>query len=143
MADRRLFIQCKRPFSRRKIDTNIQRACKQLSIDMNSANDTRNRGVVAISMTRAINPETMFLQVRTEANLTPALSSQMQELAAHYVSRFIRGPRIIGIVFHVTTAAFMDDMNEYRTAQLLAMCPSAEASEADRVLLRHAFLRRR
>jgi hypothetical protein len=85
----------------------------------------------------------MFLQVRTEANLTPALFSQMQDLAAHYVSRFIRGPRIIGIVFHVTTAAFVEDLNEYRTAQPLAMCPSAEASEADRVLLRHAFLPRR
>jgi hypothetical protein len=143
MADRRLFIQCKRPFSRRKIEDNIKRACKQLSIDLNSAGDTRNRGVVAISMTKAINPGTMFLQVRTEANLTPALSSQMRALATYYVSRFIKGRRIIGIVFHVITAALVEDISEYRTAQLLALCPSAEASEADRVLLRHVFLRRR
>ena len=143
MADRLFFIQCKRPFSRRKVEANIKRACKQLSIDLNSASDARNRGVVAISMTKAINPRTMFLQVRTEADLTPALSSQMRDLAAYYVSRFIKGPRIIGIVFHVITAALVEDINEYRTAQLLALCPSAEASEADRVLLRHVFLRRR
>jgi hypothetical protein len=109
---------------------------------MNSASDTRNRGVVAISMTRAINPGTMFLRVSTEAGLTPALFSQMQDLAAHYVSRFIKGPRIIGIVFQLTAAAFVEDINQYRIAQLLAMCPSAEASEADGVLLRHTFLRR-
>jgi hypothetical protein len=142
IAERLLLIQCKRPFSRRKVEANIKRACKQLSVDLNSASDARNRGIVAISMTRAINPGTMFLQVRTEANLTPALLSQMQGLATHYVSRFIKGPRIIGIVFHVSTAAFVEDINEYRTGQLLAMCPSREASEADRALLRHVFLRR-
>lgn len=60
MADRLLFIQCKRPFSRRKIEANIKRASKQLSIDLNSASDTRNRGIVAISMTRAINPGRCF-----------------------------------------------------------------------------------
>ena len=143
IANRFLFIQCKRPFSRLKVEANIKRACKQLSIDLNSTSDKRNRGVVAISMTKAINPGTMFLQVRTEANLTPALSSLMQDLAEYYVSRCIKGPRIIGIVFHLTTAALVEDVNEYRTAQLLALCPSAEASEADRVLLRHVFLRRR
>jgi hypothetical protein len=142
MADRLLFIQCKRPFSRQKIETNIKRACKQLSVDLDTANDLRSRGVVAVSMTRAINPGTMFLQVRTEADLTPALSRQMQALATHYVSKLIKGPRIIGIVFHVATAALVVDINEYRTAQLLALCLSTGAAEADRVLLRHAFLRK-
>ena len=141
MANRVLFIQCKRPFSRQKIEANIKRACKQLSADLDVANDVRNRGVVAISMTRAINPGTMFLQVRTEAELTPALFSQMHDLATHYVSKVIKGLRIIGIVFDITTAALVVDKNEYRTAQALALCPSVEASEADRALLRHAFLR--
>jgi hypothetical protein len=143
LADRLLFIQCKRPFSRRKVETNIKRACKQLSADLNFGRDARNRGVVAISMTKAVNPGTRFLQVHTEADLTPALAVQMRDLAAHYVSRFISGPRIVGIVFHVSTAAFVEDINEYRTAQLLALCPSTEASRADRSMLRHVFLRSR
>jgi hypothetical protein len=46
-------------------------------------------------------------------------------------------------IFHVSTAAFVEDVSQYRTAQLLTMCPSPKASKADRALLRHAFLRRR
>jgi hypothetical protein len=139
IADRLVFIQCKRPFSRRKVEANIRRACKQLSIDLNCAGDTRNRGIVAISMTRAINPGTVLLQVRSEADVTPALSSQMQELAAYYSRRMLKGQRIIGIVFHAMTPVFVKEGNEYRTTQLAALYPSASASRADQLLLRHVF----
>jgi hypothetical protein len=141
VADRRLFIQCKRPFSRRPIAANIKRACKQLSVDLDAACDTRNRGVVAISIARAINPGTGFMQVRTEASLTPALSSLIRPFSDYFVARYIKGPRIVGAVFHAVTAALVEDVNEYRTGQLLAMYPSAEASEADRAMLRNVFLR--
>jgi hypothetical protein len=141
VADRHLFIQCKRPFSRRAIERNIKRACKQLSADLDAARDTRNRGVVAISVARAINPGTAFLQVRTETDLIPALSVQVRPFTDYYVSRFIKGPRIVGAVFHAITPALVEDVNEYRTAQLLAMYPSSAASEADRIMLRNIFLR--
>jgi hypothetical protein len=142
IGNRRLLIQCKRPFSRSSIEANLKRACKQLSVDLNLACHPSTRGVAAISMSRALNPGVRFLSVRTEADLTPALAIQIKDLAVHYVRRFIAGPRIIGVVFDVITAAFVEDIQEYRTAQLLAFCASGDALVADRVMLRYAFLRR-
>ena len=141
LADRKLFIQCKRPFSRKNAAANIRRACKQLSLDLNKANDPRNRGVVAISLSHAINPRNMYMSVRTEEHLTPAISSLIRALADHYLLPLIRGPRIVGLVCHVITAAKIEDLNEYRTGQVMALYPSQEASPADRAMLRSVFMR--
>lgn len=142
VADRRVFIQCKRPFSAGSIAKNINRACKQLSVDLNSAADARNRGVVAISMSKAINPDNKTFRVRTESDLALALSSEMRHLTDYYSQRLIKGPRIVGIVFQLTTAAFVESANEYRCADLLEVRPSKESSEADKRLIRHIFERK-
>ena len=141
VGSRTLFVQCKRPFSRRKINYNMKLACKQLSRDLDLASGPQARGVVAISLSRAVNPGNMFMEVNTEADLTAAMAAEIKPLAEASVEALIRGPRIVGAVFHVSTAAYVKDINEYRTSQLLAVYPGDAASVSDRSMLRSAFLR--
>lgn len=141
LADRQLFIQCKRPFGRKNAAANVRRACKQLSLDLDKSAQTRNRGVVAISLSHAINPANMYMSVRTQEQLTPAVSSQIRSLADHHLLPLIRGPRIVGLVCHVITAAKIENLNEYRTGQVMTLYPSRESSPADRAMMRRIFIR--
>jgi hypothetical protein len=138
VADRRVFIQCKRPFSRKKVAHNIKLACKQLSTDLDKGGDGRNRGVAAISLTHALNPGNMYMEVRKESDLKAAITGEIRSLADHLLY-LIRGPRIVGLVVSVTTPALVRDINEFRTGQVMALYPSNEASDADRAMLRQVF----
>lgn len=141
VAGRNIFIQCKRPFNRRNIQSNIKNALKQLSRDLDQASDARARGVVAISLTHAINPSEMCLEVRTKSDVNRAITDEIR-MASDQMRHLVRGPRIIGLSFSATVPVLIDDINEFRTGQVMAYYPSSDASVADRVLLRHLFLRK-
>ena len=140
VADRRLFIQCKRPFSRRSVEKNIKLACKQLSRDLDRGCDSRNRGVVSVSLTHAINRGQMHMEVQKENDLNAAITKEIRRVA-DFLLHLIKGPRIIGPVFNLTTPAFVKDINEFRTGWVMALYPSNEATDADRAMLRHVFTR--
>lgn len=141
VSDRRIFIQCKRPFSRRSTIANVKRACKQLSVDLNNASDPRSRGVVAISLSHAVNPHNAHMRVRTEEQMNPAIAKEIRSIADHLLLPLIKGRRIVGLACYVTTPVFIEDINQYRMGQVTALYPSRDASEADRRMLQRAFLR--
>ena len=141
VADRQIFIQCKRPFFRKNTAKNLKLACKQLGRDLSTCGDPRNRGVVALSLSHALNPGEMCPQVRTEADMHRAITSQIRMLVDRILLPLIRGPRIVGLVCQMTTPTFIQDINEYRMGQVMAMYPSTAASDADRRMLRRVFLR--
>jgi hypothetical protein len=142
VGDRHVFLQCKRPFSRRTIRSNIKDALRQLSRDLDHSMDARNRGVVAISLTHAINPGEMYMEVRTERDINSAITGEIRSLGDH-MRHLIRGPRIIGLAFIATTPVLVRDIHEFRTGQVMGYYPSSDSSLADKVLLRQVFLRRR
>ena len=138
IGGRRVFIQCKRPFRRKSIRSNIRDALRQLSYDLNEARDVRNRGVVAISLSHAVNPGEMHMQVKTEQDINRAIASVITPVG-NSMYHLLKGPRIVGISFSVTVPVFVSDINEFRTGQVTAFYASTEASDADRVLLRNLF----
>jgi hypothetical protein len=142
VCGRHVFLQCKRPFSRKNIRSNIKGALKQLSCDLDRAGDARNRGVVAVSLTHAINPGEMYLEVRTERDINPAIAGEIRSVGDD-MRHLITGPRIIGLAFSATSPVLVRDINEFRTGHVMAYYPSHNASAADRALLRHVFLSRR
>jgi hypothetical protein len=141
IAGRRVFIQCKRPFSRKSTKSNIRDALGQLSKDLDEARDVRNRGVVAISLSHAVNPGEMHMQVKTERDINRAIATVITPVG-NSMYHLLKGPRIVGISFNVTVPVFVSDINEFRTRQVNAFYASSEASEADRVLLRNLFQER-
>jgi len=83
----------------------------------------------------------MYMQVRTEADMNRAIASQIRALADRILLPLIKGSRIIGLVCQMTTPTFIQEINQYRMGQVLAMYPSTVASDADRRVLRRVFLR--
>jgi hypothetical protein len=141
IGGRRVFIQCKRPFSRKSTSSNIRDALGQLSKDLDEARDVRNRGVVAISLSHAVNPGEMHMQVKTERDINRAITTVITPVG-NSMYHLLKGPRIVGISFNVTVPVFVSDINEFRTGQVNAFYASSEASGADRVLLRNLFQER-
>lgn len=141
IGGRRVFIQCKRPFSRKSIKSNIGVALGQLSRDLNEADDVRNRGVVAISLSHAVNPSEMHMQVKTERDIKGAMMSVITPIG-NSAYHLLKGPRIVGIRFSVSVPVFVSDIKEFRTGQMNAFYLSSQASNADRVLLRNLFQER-
>lgn len=140
IAGRNVFIQCKRPFSRKSVQSNIKNALKQLSRDLDHAGDSRNRGAVAISLTHAINPGEMYMEVRTEGDINTAIAREIRSVGDP-LRHLIRGPRIIGLAFSATVPSMVRDVSEFRTGQVTAYYPSRDATVGDRALLRHVFLK--
>jgi hypothetical protein len=138
IGGRHVFIQCKRPFSRKSIMSNIRAALGQLSKDLNEAHDVRNRGVVAVSLSHAVNPSEMHMQVKTERDINSAIMSVITPICKS-TYHLLKGPRIVGISFGVTVPVFVSDIKEFRTGQVNAFYASSQASDSDRVLLRNLF----
>jgi hypothetical protein len=141
IGGRRVFIQCKRPFSRKSTRSNIRDALGQLSKDLDAARDTRNRGVVAISLSHAVNPDEMHMQVKTQRDINRAIATVITPVG-NSMYHLLKGPRIVGISFSVTVPVFVSDINEFRTGQVIAFYASSDASDADRALLRNLFQER-
>jgi hypothetical protein len=141
VSDRKLFIQCKRPFSRKGTIANVKRACKQLSVDLSDARDPRSRGVVAVSLSHALNRGNAHMRVQTEGQVNPTIAREIRSMADHPLLPLIKGSRIVGLACHVTTPVFVRDINQYRMGQVTGLYPSRDASEADRRMLQSVFLR--
>ena len=115
---RDIHIQCKRPFFEKNIPVNIARAKTQLTRDLNDAG-TNSRGVIAISISRALNSGGLLFVGDSEVNIKRALDNKVSELGKRYKSAWnqIVDTRIIGILFHIITPAFIEDIRLFTVMQ--------------------------
>ncbi|HED00161.1 MAG TPA: hypothetical protein ENN18_07245 [Proteobacteria bacterium] len=107
---RDIFIQCKRPFWEKNIPVNISCAKSQLTRDLNQAETrTSSRGIIAISISRALNKGDMLFIGRGEANMLERLTDDVESLGNKYKRTWskIVDTRIIGILFHIITPSFI------------------------------------
>jgi hypothetical protein len=115
---RKVFIQCKRPFHENKIPRNMSTARKQLQRDFKKYNDSRARGIIAISVSRAVNSgDNLFLAKNERA--MGNLAGEVRKLREHCRRQWqdIVDPRIIAILFHIITPAFVEDAELLVVAQ--------------------------
>ena len=83
IEQRRIYIQCKRPFLEQNIPRNISAAKRQLTRDLNNSSDKYARGVIAISVSRALNPGDKLFVVKEE-HMMRRLADDIQALAEMY-----------------------------------------------------------
>lgn len=116
--DRDIFIQCKRPFWEKNIPVNISRAKFQLTRDLNQAK-TSSRGIIAISISRLLNKGDMLFVGRDEANMLERLADDVESLGNKYKRTWgnIVDTRIIGILFHIITPSFIENIKLYAAMQ--------------------------
>jgi len=121
--DRRaIYIQCKRPLGEKKIQRSISKARKQLTHDLDESQRKSARGVIAISFSRILNPGDKLFVVRRQ-NMMTRLSDEIRDLAEKQCESWekIVDTRIIGVLFHLITPAFIEDINLLVAAQEIAV----------------------
>ena len=135
-----IYIQCKRPFRQETIANNIHVAEKQLTRDLDQATNPQAeassqylyRGssmLAASSCTRG-------------ARYHGGLGKEVQRLGETYREAWsaISNPRIIAILFHLITPAFVEDLALLTTAQQIVGLHLPGRSQADTALLRGGLI---
>lgn len=96
--NRRMLVQCKRVLSELAVARRIGLAAKQLDRDLALSADPKDCGVIAISISRLINPGEKMLTVATDTDLQSALSSEIDKVIERHaqVFRGVKHPKTGG-----------------------------------------------
>jgi hypothetical protein len=141
LRDVEVFIQCKRPFSVRNIRRNIIRAAQQLTRDLDAVTSRNVRGVIALSVSRAVNTGGRLYRANTSAAMADGLMKEIRTLVEPYPWSLIKDRRIIESIFHIITPGVFEDLgNLLGPAEYLAVYPAPSHSEPDHDLLRALFM---
>ena len=100
VKDRRVLIECKRPFSNKSIVKNVRVADKKLHHSLASA-PAGSRGVIAVSFSRIVNPKDFILQYSDEDSAKHYLEDLIDEQVLKVPHKSPLGKKIIGLLFHV------------------------------------------
>jgi hypothetical protein len=117
--NRRILVQCKRVLSENAVTKRIGDAAKQLKRDLTGSSNPRDCGLIAVSISRLVNPGDKILAVASEADLRRALHDEIDKVIAHYKRVFggVKDPRIAGILLHMATPAFVEEHGLFTVAQ--------------------------
>jgi hypothetical protein len=140
---RRILVQCKRVLSDSKIPKRITDAAKQLTRDLSQSGDPQDCGVIAISISRLINPGDKILTFATESDMADTLRNEISALIRRHEKalRDVRTPKIAGILFHLATPCYIDEHPLYALAHSATIYPIP--GKSDTTLLKNlaSFMR--
>jgi hypothetical protein len=99
------------------------------------------RGVIAPSVSRAVNNGERLYRASTSAAITDGLMKEIRTLVEPYPWSLIKDQRIIGSIFHIITPSVIENLgNLLSSAQQLAVYPAPLRSERDLDTLRALFM---
>lgn len=120
IAGKPLFIECKRPLSENGIRTGLKRARKQIDHWVKHK-APGPRGVIAVSVTKSLNPGDKILPYREVAAAKESLSNLLEQLAeANKETLHNLGTNIIGVMFHVITPSI--GPKQYSNGEYFNLC---------------------
>ncbi len=136
-----LYVKCKRPFSRPGARQAYTDALAQLTGALRRA-PAGARGIVALSITRFVNPgDRLFVHEREAVGKTH-LSDEMTRVA-QWLMRPQGWPAppegIMGRLWHVITPGFDRSLNLFVVVQQLNVEPTSPPGSADEMLLQRVF----
>ena len=119
----RLIFECKRPFSPAKVKKNIVEAADQLRRDLRGQ-PLGTRGMIAISLSKILNPGNVLLTESTETVLRNEMKRGTRDLAERHRQTWSRYSRsnILGILFHRIGPATAENLKIYVVAEHWHCC---------------------
>jgi hypothetical protein len=109
----RLFVECKRPFAKRKIANRIREGLRQLTRRYEASPDpAQSRGVLAVSVSRVFNDGSRILQVPNEA----AVDAEMERIFDQFIKRYrhywlTTDSRTLAVLLELRTACRITELN--------------------------------
>ena len=85
----------------------------------------RSCGIVAISISRIFNQGDKLLVVRNEAALRQKLNEEVDVVRNRCLRRYkdLNDPRIAGVLYHVSTPAYLEEIGLYMAAHSVTIHP--------------------
>jgi len=108
-AGARLYLECKRPVYEHTIARNVWKARKQLQRRFNADLQSNSvGGLVAISISKAINPGSNWFMVEHENDLQQ-LHNDVERIHRQYCSDYDRqiDLRLVGVLYEILTPAYV------------------------------------
>ena len=133
--DRKIFVQCKRVFSAAGISKQLVKAAKQLKRDLTKSCSPRDCGIIAISVSRAFNKGDKLLVAHDENALQEMLHAEIYGVIRTGIKdyRDVEEPKIAGVLYHLSTPAFLEGVGMYMGAHSLTVV--AIDGKSDKTLL--------
>ena len=123
--NRRILVQCKRVLSKASIDTRIKEAAKQLNRDLVKSSNPRDCGLIAICLSRLINPGDRIFSFTAVVDVECALKHEIRKVADEHHERVfpeVKNPKIAGILLYMATPVFVSE-HGFTVAHSAMVCP--------------------
>jgi hypothetical protein len=141
---RDIYIECKRPLSENGIGVAYRRALYQLATDLKGTTNPDARGVVALSLTRLLNPGDLVFMHPTEGAGVEGLGDWLEQTAERLCSGWREpSPATIGILWHVLTPGYVRRERLVVGAEQLNTQPTRPVDSRDHVLFQRLFTKLR
>lgn len=106
-GNRRLVIECKRPYTDSSAERNRDKAIRQLKKKYSGVEGARTRGIVALDLTRVLSPDFSVRRYAEMRELEEWINGIIDSLLARYVPREFKPPhrKTIAIIIRFTAMA--------------------------------------
>jgi hypothetical protein len=124
-------VECKRPYQAESIRANVRGAARQLSQELDRPGREAAMGIIAISITRIINPGKMALWIENPITMNEELGryveQTVQDHKQHWLSHEMH-PRIAAVALHASVPAFgmLHSVNVTGRARHIRIHPSVK-----------------
>lgn len=139
--NKKIYIECKRIHSVNNLEKNIRDASNQLKKVISGKIGSGKRGLIALDVSKLINPEFNLLVQPTERSLLNSLSMLVGDFISdnnHIWNKVIRekSNKIYGVIIRVSVMGVSEDRNLLVTCSQWGLNPRNDAKEIDNLLLR-------
>lgn len=134
---RRVLAECKRPQDLANLEKNARRAFRQLETRYAETGDARTRGIIALDVSKAINPHFAILSFKDDQQIAHAMSRLIDNLVRNHPNLFqaARHKNTFGVILKFSAMAVNQDQNRLTQCQQYGLVEIPSRRESDRQLL--------
>lgn len=144
LADHLLYVECKRPQKHSQVNSRIKEALKQLSLRFEAHDGPLHPlGVVAVSVTKLVNPESLVLRAPTQEVANQGFDQHLKSFINTYESKWKhpRDPRVIGALLEISGIAQLEHPNLYVTSSYVGIASPNRRGTVGHHVLRDLYKR--
>ncbi|GAD22057.1 hypothetical protein [Acidovorax sp. MR-S7] len=133
---RKIWVECKRVTTEQALEGNLRKACSQLQETFKTEIGSGHRGIVAMDVSKILNPKGDLLVAKDDADLTRTLARTLRHFADKHSGLWQRiytekSRKIIGTVFRLSCLGMTESKRMAVQCSQWAVSPRADATAAD------------
>jgi len=138
--NKKLWVECKRITSAAKIEANVKDASSQLEKKLNKKRGSGHRGIVALDVTKIINPDHKLYVQGNDKSLIDSTDKMMEKFIDEHSNQWEkvyvrRSKKVIGTVIRFSFMGTSEDSNLLVRTGQWAINPRMNAKKSDSLLL--------